>query len=89
MNRKPLFYLSSSRILSLYTKPLPLDVACRVWDIFFRDGEEFLFRTAVGILKLYQDILLDMDLISIGEQSHDLFNLCGTPVMVHGSCTGT
>ncbi|XP_018544124.1 TBC1 domain family member 12 isoform X2 [Lates calcarifer] len=54
-------------ILSLYTKPLPLDVACRVWDVFFRDGEEFLFRTALGILRLYQDVLLHMDLISIAQ----------------------
>jgi hypothetical protein len=30
---------------------LPLDIACRVWDIFCRDGEEFLFRTALGMLK--------------------------------------
>ncbi|XP_073345484.1 TBC1 domain family member 12-like [Pagrus major] len=54
-------------ILSLYTKPLPLEVACRVWDVFFRDGEEFLFRTALGILRLYQDVLLHMDLISIAQ----------------------
>ncbi|XP_039991932.1 TBC1 domain family member 12-like isoform X2 [Xiphias gladius] len=54
-------------ILSLYTKPLPLDVACRVWDVFFRDGEEFLFRTALGILRLYQDVLLHMDLIGIAQ----------------------
>ncbi|KAM6898367.1 LOW QUALITY PROTEIN: TBC1 domain family member 12-like [Lycodopsis pacificus] len=54
-------------ILSLYTKPLPLDVACRVWDVFFRDGEEFLFRTALGILRLHQDVLLQMDLISIAQ----------------------
>uniref|UniRef100_A0A671XA41 Rab-GAP TBC domain-containing protein n=1 Tax=Sparus aurata TaxID=8175 RepID=A0A671XA41_SPAAU len=61
-------------ILSLYTKPLPLDVACRVWDVFFRDGEEFLFRTALGILRLYQDVLLHMDLISIGEQTPHLWS---------------
>ncbi|XP_054454848.1 TBC1 domain family member 12-like isoform X2 [Anoplopoma fimbria] len=54
-------------ILSLYMKPLPLDVACRVWDVFFRDGEEFLFRTALGILKLHQDVLLHMDLVSIAQ----------------------
>ncbi|XP_074519643.1 TBC1 domain family member 12-like isoform X2 [Halichoeres trimaculatus] len=54
-------------ILSLYTKPLPLDVACRVWDVFFRDGEEFLFRTALGILRMYQELLLELDLISIAQ----------------------
>ncbi|XP_026171165.1 TBC1 domain family member 12-like isoform X1 [Mastacembelus armatus] len=54
-------------ILSLYTKPLPLDVACRVWDLYFRDGEEFLFRAALGILRLFQDVLLHMDLISVAQ----------------------
>ncbi|XP_068610440.1 TBC1 domain family member 12-like isoform X1 [Brachionichthys hirsutus] len=54
-------------ILTLYCKPLPLDVACRVWDVFFRDGEEFLFRTALGILRLYRDVLLHMDLVSIAQ----------------------
>ncbi|XP_071947662.1 TBC1 domain family member 12-like [Antedon mediterranea] len=52
---------------TLYSKSLPLDVACRVWDVFFRDGEEFLFRTALGILQLYRNILLEMDFIHIAQ----------------------
>ncbi|XP_023218167.1 TBC1 domain family member 12-like [Centruroides sculpturatus] len=34
-------------IYTLFSRSLPLDVACRVWDVFLRDGEEFLFRTAL------------------------------------------
>ena len=41
--------VSSFRIFTLYTRTLPLDVACRVWDMFCRDGEVFLFRTALGV----------------------------------------
>ncbi|XP_077991949.1 TBC1 domain family member 12-like [Glandiceps talaboti] len=52
---------------TIYSKSLPLDVACRVWDVFFRDGEEFLFRTALGILHMYQDVLLKMDFIHIAQ----------------------
>ncbi|XP_070540551.1 TBC1 domain family member 14-like isoform X2 [Ptychodera flava] len=52
---------------TIYSKSLPLDVACRVWDVFFRDGEEFLFRTALGILHMYQEILLNMDFIHIAQ----------------------
>uniref|UniRef100_A0A8C2S3W0 Rab-GAP TBC domain-containing protein n=1 Tax=Capra hircus TaxID=9925 RepID=A0A8C2S3W0_CAPHI len=52
-------------IFTLYSKSLPLDLACRVWDVFCRDGEEFLFRTGLGILRLYEDILLQMDFIHI------------------------
>ncbi|XP_022255400.1 TBC1 domain family member 14-like isoform X2 [Limulus polyphemus] len=54
-------------VYTLFSRSLPLDVACRVWDIFFRDGEEFLFRTALGILKMYEDILLKMDFIHLAE----------------------
>lgn len=32
----------------MFSKSLPLDIASRVWDVFCRDGEEFLFRAALG-----------------------------------------
>ncbi|XP_064601801.1 TBC1 domain family member 12-like isoform X2 [Liolophura sinensis] len=54
-------------MFTLFSKSLPLDVACRVWDVFCRDGEEFLFRTALGILKMYEDILLQMDFIHLAQ----------------------
>jgi len=37
---------------TMFAKSLPLDVTSRVWDVFFRDGEEFLFRTALGWLRI-------------------------------------
>uniref|UniRef100_T1JH67 Rab-GAP TBC domain-containing protein n=1 Tax=Strigamia maritima TaxID=126957 RepID=T1JH67_STRMM len=52
-------------IYTLYSKSLPLDVASRVWDVFYRDGEEFLFQTALGILYLHEELLLNMDFIHI------------------------
>lgn len=36
------------RTFTLFSKSLPLDIASRVWDVFCRDGEEFLFRAALG-----------------------------------------
>lgn len=54
-------------IFTLYSKSLPLDVACRVWDVFCRDGEESLFRTGLGILRLYEDVLVQMDFIHIAQ----------------------
>ncbi|KAA8583484.1 hypothetical protein FQN60_014692 [Etheostoma spectabile] len=69
-------------IFTLYSKSLPLDVACRVWDVFCRDGEESLFRTGLGILRLFEDVLLQMDFIHIAQfltrlpedlQAHTLF----------------
>jgi len=44
-----LFYACGCRMYTLFAKSLPLDVASRVWDVFCRDGEEFLFRTALGL----------------------------------------
>ncbi|KAI4903938.1 hypothetical protein NFI96_031941 [Prochilodus magdalenae] len=78
----PDFYLIDW-IFTLYSKSLPLDVACRVWDLFCRDGEEALFRTGLGILRLYQDVLLQMDFIHTAQflsrlpentPAHTLFN---------------
>ncbi|XP_037335609.2 TBC1 domain family member 14 isoform X2 [Pungitius pungitius] len=54
-------------IFTLYSKSLPLDLACRVWDVFCRDSEEFLFRTGLGLLRLYQDVLTTMDFIHMAQ----------------------
>uniref|UniRef100_A0A7N8XF72 TBC1 domain family member 12-like n=1 Tax=Mastacembelus armatus TaxID=205130 RepID=A0A7N8XF72_9TELE len=78
-------------IFTLYSKSLPLDVACRVWDVFCRDGEESLFRTGLGILRLYEDVLLQMDFIHIAQfltrlpedlQPHTLFNAMANTHMI-------
>lgn len=61
---KPDLYLIDW-IFTLFSKSLPLDVMSRVWDVFFRDKEEFLFRTALGILNLYKDSLVELDFIHI------------------------
>ncbi|KAM6915911.1 TBC1 domain family member 12 [Xenentodon cancila] len=78
-------------IFTLYSKSLPLDVACRVWDVFCRDGEESLFRTGLGILRLFEDVLLQMDFIHIAQfltrlpedlPSHTLFNAMANTHMI-------
>ncbi|CAH0729483.1 unnamed protein product, partial [Brenthis ino] len=54
-------------LYTAFAKAMPLDAACRVWDMFLRDGDTFLFNTALGILHLYQDELKDMDFISAAQ----------------------
>lgn len=39
-------------IYTIFAKAMPLDIACRIWDIFLRDGDEFIFRTAVGEFEI-------------------------------------
>ncbi|VDK84781.1 unnamed protein product [Litomosoides sigmodontis] len=48
-------------VYTLYAKSLPFDVCCRVWDMFLRDGEQFIFNTALGIMHLYEYELESMD----------------------------
>lgn len=48
--------MNHCRTFTLFSKSLPLDVASRVWDVFCRDGEAFLFRAALGeFLKLFKN----------------------------------
>ncbi|XP_011309352.1 TBC1 domain family member 14-like [Fopius arisanus] len=62
----PDFYLLDW-VYTIYAKAMPLDVACRVWDVFVKDGDEFLFRTALGVLNLYQEELLGMDFVRCAQ----------------------
>ena len=52
MFTKTILSLIFCRVFTIYTKVLPLDTACRVWDLFCRDGDSFLFRTALGKFTL-------------------------------------
>nr|XP_034831450.1 TBC1 domain family member 14-like [Maniola hyperantus] len=54
-------------LYTAFAKAMPLDAACRVWDVFLRDGDTFLFNTALGILHLYQEELKDMDFIAAAQ----------------------
>lgn len=54
-------------IYTLFSRSLDLDVCSRVWDLFMRDGDEFIFRSAIGILYMYQDLLLQMDFINLAQ----------------------
>jgi hypothetical protein len=47
--------------ITLFSKQLPIPVASRVWDGYFLHGEVFVWKTAVSILKLLHNILLELD----------------------------
>jgi len=44
--------------LTLFTKSVPLPLACHIWDCFLIEGEIFIHYVAVGILKLFESQLL-------------------------------
>ncbi|KAI1294648.1 TBC1 domain family member 14 [Halotydeus destructor] len=52
-------------IYTLFSRSLPLDVSSRVWDLFLRDGELFVFRAALGVLAMYSDIVTKLDFIHL------------------------
>ncbi|CAG0915952.1 unnamed protein product [Notodromas monacha] len=67
LDLKPCLYLLDW-LYTLFSRPLPLDVACRIWDVYFSkvctsDDDEFLFAVAVGLLRFHQRRLLEMDFI--------------------------
>ena len=55
-------------LMTLYSRCLPLDVTCRIWDLIARDGETFLLKAALGILALYEERLLaETDFVLIAQ----------------------
>lgn len=48
--------------LTLFSKSLPLDVATHLWDIYIFEGQAFLFRAALGLLKYIQAPILSQEL---------------------------
>jgi len=53
--------ISFSWFLSLFTDCLPVETLLRVWDVFFVDGMDVLFRVALAILKINEAELLMCD----------------------------
>eukprot|EP00918_Siedleckia_nematoides_P068460 GHVU01149130.1.p2 GENE.GHVU01149130.1~~GHVU01149130.1.p2 ORF type:complete len:205 (+),score=58.78 GHVU01149130.1:692-1306(+) len=58
--------------LTIYAKPLKLEVASVVWDLFLLDGEETLFVAAVAILGALEKELLRADLDGARQILRDL-----------------
>jgi hypothetical protein len=48
-------------IITIFSRSLPLDIASRIWDNFLYFGQIFLFKTALGIIKSYEHLLLSND----------------------------
>lgn len=47
-------------VMCLFCQSLPLRATCRIWDVYFLDGDSAIFRSAIGILKYFSSSLLDM-----------------------------
>ncbi|RMZ95686.1 ecotropic viral integration site 5 -like protein [Brachionus plicatilis] len=52
----------SSWFLTLFTTSLPLQLVCRIFDIFLSEGIEIVFRVGLAILEYHKDNLLTLDM---------------------------
>lgn len=44
-------------VLTMFSKALPLDIAVHIWDVIFEEGVQFVFHSALGVLKLFSEQL--------------------------------
>jgi len=49
-----------SWLSTLFCKSLPKRLSCQVWDELFSQGELYLFRTALGILRMFESTLMSL-----------------------------
>lgn len=61
-------------LLTLYTKNMDIDIASRIWDNFFLDGEIFAIKTAIAILIYLERKLIKEGHFKIIQQLKDLHN---------------
>ncbi|EAX96068.1 TBC domain containing protein [Trichomonas vaginalis G3] len=48
---------TSNWILTLFSNTLPVSTVMRIWDSFFLEGQKVIFRVALAILKINNDLL--------------------------------
>lgn len=56
LNLTPDLYLQEW-IYTLYSRSLPLDLASRAWDVYCRDGDDLIFRIAIGTIFILSNQL--------------------------------
>jgi TBC1 domain family member 14 len=48
-------------MITIFSRSLPLDISSRIWDSFLYFGQMFIFKTALAIIKAYEDVLLSKE----------------------------
>ena len=54
----PYCNLADRWFLCLFVDSLPLEFTLRIWDLMFLDGISIIFRSALALFSLSQDIIL-------------------------------
>ena len=71
--------MTTEWFLCIFCKSLPVETAFRIWDIFFYDGPKVIFRTALSVLKIFEEDLTkvqsELEMVSkLAEWTNDLFD---------------
>lgn len=74
LNLQPAQYLESM-FLTIFSLHCPLEVVCRIWDVYGFEGDAFLVRCAVGVLTV-----LESKLYGSGEEVVKLLGWQGSKV---------
>ena len=59
-NFTPSFY-ATKWFMTIFSNNMPLELTLRIWDMFFVEGKEGLYRVALALLKLNEKQLLTAD----------------------------
>jgi hypothetical protein len=65
--------ISLQWFLCVFLNTLPLETALRIWDVFFFDGDEVIFRAGVALLKINEPNLVKSSEISKSDECADPF----------------
>jgi hypothetical protein len=49
-------------VMTMFTRALPLDIAKRVWDLYYLDGFQVLFTASLAILRILKPRIFFADL---------------------------
>ena len=72
----------SQWFMTIYAIALPFEVVLRIWDIFFAEGKNIIYRIALAILKLNQEKLLTCDLDGIFNTIKQYSNNCDAELLI-------
>ena len=51
--------------MTMYTRAFDMRIVTRVWDFYFMDGIPILFKTAIAILGLLEEFLIEVEMDEI------------------------
>lgn len=55
------------QVFTIFSRSLPFECTCRVWDLFLRDGDDFIFRASLAILAMFEEVLIGLEFVEAAK----------------------